>query len=52
MSFEERPFDRYKPLRGPHCVSFEFRYGVYLPVMASVWDDPAHGPLSFHYYGA
>ena len=47
-------------LRGPHAVSFEFRYSVYLPVMGAVWDSPAgfnpHSPLpgflAFEYYGA
>ena len=42
----------HSPLRGPHAVSFEFRYSIYLPVMGCVWDDPTLGPLSFRYYGA
>lgn len=44
--------EREDTLRGPHYVSFEFRWNVYLPVMGCVYDDPAHGPLSFRYYGA
>lgn len=39
-------------MHGPWAVSASFRYSIYLPVMACMWDDPAFGPLSFRYYGA
>lgn len=37
-------------MNGPHGVSFEFRYSVYLPVMGYLWDF--RGNFVFPYYGA
>ena len=47
-------------MNGPHAVSFNFRFEIYLPVMGCLWDSPAgfnpHSPLpgfcAFPYFGA
>lgn len=47
-------------VRGPHYVSFVFRYAIYLPIMGELYDKPAgfnpHSPLPgrycFSYFGA